>query len=931
MKTRIVAIGALLVSAIACAAPDFVIATNSLPQAVVVVAPDAPQTTVKAANMLADFLGRLGKTKFMVATKAVPGYKSILVGTPYKSAKQEEIFIRVKDANTLEVTGNGPLGIQYAVQDLVEHFGVVFCNAEYDYIPDVAGLALPGDFKKVDAPWLVGRGMNPWQPLKNPEYIMKLRHNVAPLLTWMLGDYGGGTQLYWGSNRYYKLFPEHHAFNEKGERKIHHWFCASDEALYPKLIAEVEKDILAGRKMISLGVDDGGDACKCAKCEKLSLVVTEDYPEGRLYPALQNIYLVNRVARHFKDKYPDVVFSIMAYWEFPSAPPPSVGMLEPNVGIAIALLWRNYGRPVSACERSLLQHDDWAKLLPENTKAGLYIWDYYANFCTFMMPFPVTQTMGMNMRHYRKQKVAMINPQTQFMAWGDMTQLNFWLLSQLYWNPDQDDEALIDKYLNAAYGKAAPHVREYLNIINHARDRNFGVWVGCYQPNNNHWLTGEDCVRVMMAWDRARAATWHGDRNHRRSVFYGRIAPVTMALLRWNDMVEPAKKMRYRLPSRKALYAEWTKIMGAATMEKEYQDPAEANRFAYIDKNGKRVGRSFETFFEQLIASPTNATDYAQKKLFYSFNADKMTGGSKMKKMKDADGTSYARVTVNLKDRIGDLWMRPDLGEAGVTLTKEHEGEWYVFATVRTGATVAYDRGSAYLGIYRLSGIVQSDPSAGNQMEIANIPVVGRKGQNGWQTICIGKYILIDKTRIWMMNGILHATDYADIKNISLVSPSIIEGGTNPLKPVSSKEATIIPVRQFANARALKIAREKYDNYEYARVNEAAPALPEVKIKKEDAGEKNVFALVRVTSDVLFDADAAKIELFAPQGDNSTNMPISQVTIKSEFGNPGWQLVSLGKQILTEGSTLRFNPAIKPELKGADIRSFILMDPKVMK
>ncbi len=104
----------------------FVLADEGLAQAVVIVAKDAPKGVRYAANELAEFLGRLSGAHFMVADAPVKGYKSILVGTPYKPGHPEEICIRVKDRKTLEVTGDRSRGTLYAAYDLLETFGVVF-------------------------------------------------------------------------------------------------------------------------------------------------------------------------------------------------------------------------------------------------------------------------------------------------------------------------------------------------------------------------------------------------------------------------------------------------------------------------------------------------------------------------------------------------------------------------------------------------------------------------------------------------------------------------------------------------------------------------------------------------------------------------------------------------------------------------------------
>ncbi len=909
MKKTLIMLALAAVVALPCAAekPPFVIATNGAPQAVVVAAKDAPAVTKETARFLAEYLGRLSGASFMVAEKPVAGYKSIVVGTPYKPSKREELCIRVKDADTLEVTGDGPLGTRYAAQELLEHFGTVFCSSLYEHVPRQAGLALPGDFVKIDAPFMEGRcGVPLWTMFKN-DYQMKLRYNLTnndPALT----NYGGRVELQFLSSTYYKLFPEHHAFGKDGKRSIPLWFCPCEEELYPKLFAAVEKDILAGRKMISLGIDDGGLMCHCEKCKKLMRVVNEKYPNGRDYPAIQNITLVNRVARHFKDKYPDVLFTMLAYLDFPDAPPPEVVTLEPNVGIGIALLWRNFGRPVSACERALLQHDDWAKLFPKDTRGGIYIWDYYANFCNFIQPYPILDTMAMNLKHYKRNGVTMVCPQMPFSNVGELVDLGYWLLGKLCWNPDADDRALIDTYLTAAYGKAAPCVRAYLDLIEHARDRHFGTWIGCYAPNTDFWLTGEDCVKAWQLWERAFALLGR-DLARRRLLNESRLSALTMALIRYNDMIEPAKKLRVKLPPREKILADWKAVLAVARAEGRNLHLAEGNR----------LGMDFEPFFDELVKTPPQATRFKKTKASLVFTAADMTGGKKMAKMKDADGTEFARLSVKLSGEPEGIWMNPEYAEAGVTLGKEHEGEWYVFATVRAGATVPYDRGAAYVGIYRPSRVSAADPAQGGDMEIASMPIEARKGDTGWKTVCLGKYPLVAKTRLWLMNGILEPTDFADVKSFTLVDPTLIEGAEKPI--LTDSRSQVIGARRLKGAarKPLIVQRDKYDNFDFARLADTNRATAaEFTVGKAEAGTRDVFAIVRIDSGVEFDSEAARVEC--------SN---ASVIVKSEYGNASWQVVSLGRHDLAEGSVLRFAPAFKPELKAADIRAFVLMKPEV--
>ena len=136
----------LATGALRAAAPEFVLASGGAAKAVIV--PHGGITTNGvnfAARELADFLNRISGARFLVAPKPVPGYKTILVGTPYQAKQKEEIRIRVKDANTLEITGENPRSVVYATYDLLETFGCVFVAHDYDYVPTTNHLAIAGD------------------------------------------------------------------------------------------------------------------------------------------------------------------------------------------------------------------------------------------------------------------------------------------------------------------------------------------------------------------------------------------------------------------------------------------------------------------------------------------------------------------------------------------------------------------------------------------------------------------------------------------------------------------------------------------------------------------------------------------------------------------------------------------------------------------
>src|SRR5690606_6614654 len=48
---------------------------------------------------------------------------------------------------------------------------------------------------------------------------------------------------------------------------------------------------------------------------------------------------------------------------------------------------------------------------------------------------------------------------------GDFVQLRAWLMSKLMWNPNLDQNKLIDEFLQGYYGVAAPLLRQYIDLV----------------------------------------------------------------------------------------------------------------------------------------------------------------------------------------------------------------------------------------------------------------------------------------------------------------------------------------------------------------------------------------------------------------------------------------------------------------------------------
>ena len=925
------------VQALAEAAP-FVLASQGRARAVVVPYNNDTNGVGYVANELADYLGRLAGAEFMVAEKPVPGYRTILVGAPYQATKPQELCIRVKDANTLEVTGDGPRGTAYAVYDLLETFGLVFATHDYTYVPSVRELSLAGDYNKVDAPCMTWRDtwceMGYW----HFDHMMHLRLDPPagdPRWAWF-GKKERPTigqtvcTRYVPRKKFAETRPEWYAYVHHTKQRNFHWVCVSNEEMLRELYAEIDAELAANPKLhqIAVGVDDGAAFCECEKC--LALIAKHPDPDGSAIQAIQYVILANKVGEHFAKKYPHVRFNFLGYGErLPGNP---AVMLGPNVGGGVAELWRNHGLPVNLNERGAYSLGNLARM--SNPKNGPYVWDYLANFRDYCLPFPNHRIFAQTARYYKACGVEGVSSQNQFSTIvGDMAAMNLWLFGKLLWNPDADIDALTDQYVYAAFGpRGGRAIKEYLDLLEHARLRQRWTWFGCYVGDSSHYLTAEDCVKILRALDNAVAGTRGGHTENKNNVLArrARIAGLDMALQRYNDMIEPAQKLGYKLPPREDLLRLWKSSL---------QDAFDRGACGEI---GEGQGmQNYEKRFLGSFESPAEPTKYPRRSAVISVPAAKMTGGTRMTRQKDPDGTEYCQFKVNLAGELENTWMNPAFAEIGYTIDDADTGWWYVFATVRISSTVALDEAAAYAGIYQPWYI--NDFKCANIQEIANQTIQARKGDLRWKTICLGKRRLYKGSRVWVMNGILHQTDFCDVKNIALVDPALIETAVaaDPAAPKGKDGApargrsAIVACDKFDKARNVRIQEDKIDNFTYARLasfdNNAPVHSISWTVTPELAGEWDVLLDIRSGASVALDQNAALA--YVTDGANGAERDAlredNRWPVTGSVGDESWQFVNLGRASLAPGVRIVLEPGTATNAipNFTDLRRIVLLDP----
>ena len=889
-----------------------------------------------AAAELTNFLHRITGAEFPISAKPVPGLKTLALGTPYKAKAVDEISVRVKDASTLDVTGDGAVGTVYAAYDLLETFGCVFVAHDFAYAPLKGELSLPGDYAKTDAPFTyekrstwseIGYGgdRSKWSQILRTRMQVTGRKPGMPedLVCKRQHDTNHSIGTRWLLMRKFeKTRPDFYAWVRKANARNCMWVCVSNEEMYQEVFTEIDEYLSKhpDQQELSVAIGDCANFCECDKCT--ALVRKYPDPDGAEAWNVQCVLFANRIGEHFARKYPKVRFNFLPYGGRQPANP-EIKLAE-NVGACVAELWRNHGLSADNNERSDLCLGRICRMA--SPRCGAYVWDYLGNFNDFLIPYPNHTIFAQTAQYYRDLNIRGVSPQMQFVYFGDLAEFNFWLFGKLTWNPDADLEELIDTYMNAAYGNGARFVREYFDLLEHARLRQRWTWYGCYVNETAHYLTDDDCAKMLRALDNAVNAT-NGDKPRNMLARRTRIAALSLALWRYNDMIEPAKRLGYALRPRETIWKEWKEAIFAPEHK--------GANYGMLGENFGTGGyeQRVTNMFAQAAAVPTV---FPRKASVIRIDPGMMTGGKKMTRQRDKDGTPYAQLKVALHGEEEGIWMNPGYAEIGYTAKADETGDWYVFATVRTGATVPVDIAAAYMGIYQKwypNGV-----KTGGNMETANLKMQGRLGDTAWHTISLGRRRLFDGSRVWIMNGVINPCDFIDVREFILVDPALIEKGAKGTDPKAQALSVVIGADAFDKGANVRVEEDQIDSFKYARAaafNTNAPVgSVSWTVKAAEAGDWNVFLKIRIGAAIALDQDPAQATLTTPKHCTECGavQTPTRLHVTGALGDESWQLVSLGRAKLTEGMQVNLVPRAAgtndlPAPHYVDLASVILVDP----
>lgn len=395
--------------------------------------------------------------------------------------------------NKLFVTGSDKFhgrGTLYGVYELLRLMGCEYYAVDTETVPHMSTLTIA----KLDTAYVppFENRDTYWNCTYDPEISAKLHVNgmfAKSGRRTLTREWGGGVS-YAGPQavhtfdqlvppeKYFESHPEY--FSEiNGQRTAKHLYsqlCMTNPDVLRIVIDGVRQWLRDDTEssIVSVSQNDSfviESYCTCPSCKAIN--DAEGSPMGSL------LRFVNTVADSIKDEFPDAAVDLLAYQY--SVTPPKTTVPRPNV-IVRYCTGSCSAHPITECEQNSGQRQcisTWGRICKR-----IYIWDYTTDFAQYLCPFPNIHTFGDNIRFFRANGVKGVFEQGVYQdgkqaGFGDM---KGYILAKLLWNPDQNTDTLVNRFMAAYYGPAAQFMRRYYDFMHKViadNGKDFNLIVNC--------------------------------------------------------------------------------------------------------------------------------------------------------------------------------------------------------------------------------------------------------------------------------------------------------------------------------------------------------------------------------------------------------------------------------------------------------------------
>jgi hypothetical protein len=524
----------------------------------------ATQTERYAAEELASHLQQITGARFEVR-EIHPGevpQSGIIVGPGHMAEAVfpevklgefggEQVTIRTK-GNYLLLAGGRPRGTLYAVYRFLSKVcGVRWWAPWATHIPKKSTLRVPA-LSLEEKPAFEYREPF-WYPAFDGDWAARNYYNGNSA---RLTEKHGGKIIYKGFvHTFYPLVPPEQYFEKhpewysliNGKRTYQQaQLCCTNPELREFLVERVRQWLKESPEasIISISQNDWYGACQCDNCKAI------DEREGTQAGSVLD--MVNYIAERLEKEFPHVAFDTLAYTY--TRKPTKTLKPRHNVIVRLCSIECNFAQPLEHPSNQAFADDirGWSKM-----SQRLYVWDYTTDFAHYVQPHPNYFSLGPNVRFFHQHGVRGLFEQGAYQSHGaEFSELRAWVLAQLMWDPYQDDRKLIDEFLKGYYGKAAPYILRYMQLMSDAAK---DFYLSCFTRSSAPFFNFKTLSEAEKLWQKAEQAVkdnpeilWRVKQGHQ---------PVRYAFLNnWIRLRRECLRLGAEWPlplSRKAVADEW--------------------------------------------------------------------------------------------------------------------------------------------------------------------------------------------------------------------------------------------------------------------------------------------------------------------------------------------------------------------------------------
>lgn len=470
---------------------------NGKPDYQIVISNKANSIEKRAAKQLQHYFMKMSKAKLPIVKESkYRGNKAIYIGhTNYAEAldfdcgqlEGDGYAFKPQNQNFV-ITGGSEKGVLYGVYDLLEFLDFRKYTSDCTHIPKRDSIILPQK-DTVVVPRIKFRELY-YNDAYKPSFS-----------NWHKLDAHSET---WGSwvhtfnnlvppEKYSETHPEYYAFwNGERHTGLGSQLCLSNPEVVDILINNLTKEMAKkpNIKYWSVSQNDNHNYCRCDACKKLY----EQYGG----PSGATIHFVNKVAREFPNK----IISTLAY-EYSRSAPENIEP-EHNVNIMLCTIESERHKSIPQTDTAFASDlEEWGKLTD-----NILVWDYNIQFRNLVSPFPNLHTIRPNINFFTENNVNALFMQANREVGGEMAELRAYLIAKLLWDPDANDQAIIEDFLNGYYGDAGPYILQYIDTMRHTlleNDYHLKIF-GSPEEAKNTYLSVEMMDEYKRLFDEAEKA-----------------------------------------------------------------------------------------------------------------------------------------------------------------------------------------------------------------------------------------------------------------------------------------------------------------------------------------------------------------------------------------------------------------------------------------